>query len=120
MVTNSRSLFSVFMHGAGVTDFSEFIDRLSDTFKDVLHGIGADLIFQRIIVPGMKEVRFAKAQEKRIISSMNDNVGFAKAVLIDDNISPYELTFEVNKNIHALTGYARTTEVFLSMKTGEE
>jgi hypothetical protein len=120
MVTNSTSLFSVFMHGAGVTDSGKFLDRFNDTLKDVLHGIGADPIFQKIIVPGMKGVRFAKAQDKRIISSMNDNIGFAKEVLIDENPSPYDLTFRVNENIHSSTGYVRTTELFLSMKTGGE
>jgi hypothetical protein len=74
MATNSTSLFSVFMHGAGVTDYGEFISRLSDTLKEVLHEIGADLIFHRIIVPGLKDVRFAKSQDRRVIGSMNPKV----------------------------------------------
>jgi hypothetical protein len=120
MVTNSASLFSVFMHGAGVTDYGEFIDRLSDTLKDVLHGISADLIFQKIIVPGRKEVRFAKAQDKRIIGSMNDNIQFAKVVLETEEISPYDLSLRMKDYIHLSLGPVYPIEAFLSMKTGGE
>ena len=81
MATNSSSLFSVFMYGAGVTNDGEFIFRLTDTLKEVLHGIDADLISYRIIVPGLKNVRFAKSQDRRVIGSMNDNLSFAKFVV---------------------------------------
>lgn len=120
MVTNCTSLFSVFMFGAGVTDHGVFISRLSDTLKEVLHGIGADLIFHRIIVPGLKDVRFAKSQDRRVIGSMNDNIYLAKWILSEEKISLYNLSVRINGNIHTLTGYAGTTEMFLRMKTGGE
>jgi hypothetical protein len=119
-VTNSVSLFSVFMHGAGVTDYGEFIDRLGDMLKDVLHGISADLIFQKIIVPGMKEVRFAKAQDKRIIGSMNDNISYAKYVLGSEVIGPYGLAILMKDYIHLSLGAVYPVEAFLSMKTSGE
>jgi hypothetical protein len=118
MVTNSTSLFSVFMHGAGITDVCEFIDRLNDTLKDVLHGIGADPIFQKIIVQGMKEVRFAKAQDRRVIGSMNDNISFAKYVLGNEGASPYDLSLRMKDYIHLSLGSVYPVEAFLRMKTG--
>jgi two-component SAPR family response regulator len=120
MVTNSTSLFSVFMHGAGVADYAEFISRLSATLKEVLHGIGADLIFSKVIMPGMREVQFAKAQDRRVIGSMNDNISFAKFVLSNNVASPYDLSLRMKDYIHLSLRALYPVEAFLGMKTGGE
>jgi hypothetical protein len=120
MVTNSTSLFSVFMHGAGVTDYSDFISRLSDTLKEVLHGIGADLIFARVIAPGMREVRFAKSQDRRVIGSMNDSIFFAKDVLGSEEINPYDLSLRMKDYIHLSLEEAYPVRAFLGMKTDQD
>ena len=120
MVSNSASLFSVFMHGAGVTDFTTFYKRMNDTLKDVLHGIGADRIFQEIIAPNSRKVRLAKSQDRRVIGAMNDNIQFAKAVLDDEQISPYDLSFRINKNIHLFLKEGYPVEAFLGMKAEED
>lgn len=119
MATNTASLFSVFMHGAGVTEYGEFIDRLSDTLKDVLHAINADLIFSKVIVPGMKEVRFAKAQDRRVIGSMNDNISFAKYLVRNEGCSPFDLSMRMREYIHLSLG-AYPVQAFLGMKIDGE
>jgi hypothetical protein len=115
MVSNSKSLFSIFMHVAGVTNFQRFFERMRDILRDTLHDIGADLIYQRIIAPNTGSILLAKAQDKRIISSMNDHIGFAKAILDDEEISPYDLSFRINENILTIIKYATPKEAFLGM-----
>jgi|SRR5271157_1494789 hypothetical protein len=118
MVSNSTSLFSMFMHGAGVTDFTKFYERMNDTLKDVLHDIGADLIFEKTIVPNSRKVRLAKAQDRRVIGAMNDNIHFAKFVLEKEGKNLHHLSSRVNKYIHLFLKEGYPVEAFLGMKAG--
>ena len=117
----SRNALAVgFMHGAGVTDFTTFCERMIDTMKDVLHDIGADLIFQKIIVPGMREIRLAKSQDRRVIGAMNDNIHFAKFVLESEGKNLNHLSSRVNKYIHLFLKEGYPVDAFLGMKAGGE
>jgi hypothetical protein len=118
MVSNSKSLFSIFMHGAGITDFNKFYKRMGDSIKDTMHDIGADLIYQRIIAPNAGSIRLAKAQDRRIIGSMNEQVFFAKTILYEEEISPFDLSLRVNEFILSAIKYATPKEAFWAMKTG--
>ena len=121
MVTNSKSMFSIFMHGAGITDFNKFYGRMSDVLKDTLHEIGAGLIYERIIAPHFASIRLAKAQDKKIIGSMNEHIFYAKDTLDMLDMNPYDLGFKVNEYILSIIKYASPKEAFLGMnaETGE-
>jgi hypothetical protein len=118
MVSNSKSLFSIFMHGAGITDFNHFFDRMCEMLKYVLCDIKADFIYQRIIAPNTGSICLAKAQDRRIIGSMNEQVFFAKTILYEEEISPFDLSFKVNEFILSTIKYATPKEAFWAMKTG--
>jgi hypothetical protein len=122
MVSNSKSLFSIFLHGSGVTNFQKFFERFSDTLRDTLHDLSADLIYQRIIAPDTGSIRLAKAQDKRIIGSMNEQTFYAQTFLNSEEISPYDLSFRVNELILSIIKYASPKEAFLGMNaiTGED
>jgi hypothetical protein len=120
MVTNTLSLFSVFMFGAGITHGNKFIEQMGEMLKVILHNIGANLIYQRIIIPNMKNACFAKVCDKKIIGSMNDNIRLAKYVLEADGPHLENLAYRVNKNIHSVTGYEDVTKMFLGMKVDGE
>ncbi|OGJ90196.1 MAG: hypothetical protein A2487_02650 [Candidatus Raymondbacteria bacterium RifOxyC12_full_50_8] len=99
LVTNSQSLFSVFFFGKGVSDFNWFYKRMSETLGEVLHDMGADLIYQRAIIPNTGQIHLAKSQDKKVISSMNELVFAAKDWLDDGDVSPYDLAFKVNEMV---------------------
>ncbi len=109
------------MHGAGITNFQRFFERFSDTLRDTLHDLGADLIYQRIIVPDTGSIRLAKAQDKKIIGSMNEHIFYAKDTLDMLDMNPYDLGFKVNEYILSIIKYASPKEAFLGMnaETGE-
>jgi hypothetical protein len=115
MVSNSKSLFSIFMHGAGITDFDKFYKRMGESIKDIMHDIGADHIYQRIIAPDAGAIHLAKAQDRRIIGSMNEQVFFAKTILYEEEISPFDLSFKVNEFILSTIKYATPKEAFWAM-----
>jgi hypothetical protein len=120
MVSNSKSLFSIFIHGSGVTDFQKFFGRMSDTLRDTLHDLGADLIYQRIIALDIGSIRLAKAQDKRIIGSMNEHIGLALAILDEEEISPYDLSFRINEQILTIIKYASPKEAFLGLNMNQK
>jgi hypothetical protein len=64
----------------------------------------------------MKEIRFAKAQDRRVIGSMNDNISFAKFVLSNNVVSPYDLSIRMKDYIHLSLGSVYPVEAFLGMK----
>jgi hypothetical protein len=115
MVSNSKSLFSIFLHGSGVTNFQKFFERFSDTLRNTLQDLGADLIYQRTIAPDTGSIRLAKAQDRRIIGSMNEQVFFAKTILYEEEISPFDLSFKVNEFILSAIKYATPKEAFWAM-----
>jgi hypothetical protein len=118
MAVNSASLFTVFMHGAGVTDISRLLKDLGDIIEAALGALSADLIYRKIIAPGFSEVKIAKAQDKRIIGSMNEQVSYVKFHLDLEEMSPFQLAELANGNLLSYLDYARPREAFLGMRVG--
>ena len=116
MVTNCASLFSVFMHGAGVTNISRFYDNFSANLHGILRELNADLIYQRIIAPVAGNICPAKAQDRKIIGTMNEIVFESKYTLDMVNISPYDLSFKINENNMRLIKYKTPREMFMGMR----
>jgi|WetSurMetagenome_2_1015567.scaffolds.fasta_scaffold00072_10 hypothetical protein len=120
VMTNSKSLFSVFIRGAGITNGNRLTAQFRENLQTVLVELRADIRIYNEIILGLAQVHFAKAQDKRVISSINDNIELARIVIEEELADPNYASARVNQNIHTMTGYARTTELFLGMKAEQD
>jgi hypothetical protein len=116
IITNSSSLFSVFMHGAGNTNIDRFCDNMVYSLRSVLEQSGFSLIYDRIIIPSLNQMLFAKPNDQRIIGSMNELIFQARVFLDMEDLSPYELSHHVNKVIMGMIHYRTPQRAFAEMK----
>jgi len=120
IMSNSNSLFSAVIHGAGITHFNAFLNSMSDMLKEILHELNTGMIYQRIIAPGFANIKIAKKQDKKVIGAMNDMIFFAKLVLNEEEISPYDLSLKLNNYMIRIQGeHGVPRKVFLGMKMEE-
>jgi hypothetical protein len=96
IVTNTHSLFSVVMHGAGITADDAFIRRALDTIREVLCDSGREFAWERHIEPATGTVRFARFSDRRVMGSMNDLIFLARTHLIEGGLSPFDTAAEIN------------------------
>jgi hypothetical protein len=116
LITNSRSLFCTFFHGAGITDENRFLQSLTDSLKNILHYINLDMIFARRIAPNLDSVRIGAMHDKRIIGSMNEQFFQAKVILDTEDTDPTDLTLKVNGVIMSLIKNRDPVEAFVRME----
>ena len=78
IVTNTPSLYSTVIHGRGIANDSQFLDRALSAIREFTEADGLELIYQRLIAPASGTVRFASALNRSVTGSMNDLVNHAK------------------------------------------
>lgn len=115
LVTNTVSLYSFVMYGAGCASDSDFLSRLSSQMKDVLNQDGFELIFRRIIAPAFTEVAFSKALNRSVTGSINELVIHSKYFLTVREMSPFEAGFELNDVLMGFIGHKTPKEAFSEM-----
>ncbi len=96
LLSNTKSLYSTVTYGAGMTDESRFIDRALSNLRDFMNDDAQQLVYRRFIAPAAATVRFAKALDRRATGSMNELVLHATAMLVEDELSPYDVGFRLN------------------------
>jgi len=116
IAANSRSLFCVFFHGAGITDENLLLQSLTDSLKSVLHHSNLDIIFARRIAPNLDTIRIGAMHDKRIIGSMNEQIFQAKVVLDTEDTNPTDLALKVNGVIMSLIKKQDPVEAFVRME----
>ena len=72
IITNSCSLFSIFMYGRGITNGNEIFNHFSLNAFNLLRSLDAEIIYQREIAPYLQNIQFAKAENRKVIGSMTD------------------------------------------------
>jgi len=119
IITNTRSLYSIIMHGQGITDDSTFIDRALSAMREFMGADGFQFQYDRFIVPEAHTVSFSKRTIRPMIGSMNELIFEAKLGLIEGGISPYEASKEINGTIiSTLADYCYPKKAFMAMKIG--
>jgi len=116
LVTNSTSLYSVVVYGKGVTDGNIFVQRFLSSLSEFLADDGQQFVYRQFIAPASGSVRFAKAVDRSVTGSMNDMIFHAKACLIEDELSPYEVGFKLNEIPFSSLKYASPKKVFQAMQ----
>ena len=97
ITTNTKSLYSCVMYGAGITDDGTFIKRVLDNLREFTEDDGQAFAYQRFIAPSSATVSFAKALNRSVTGSMNDLIGHAKYWLETDEFSPFDIGFKLNE-----------------------
>jgi hypothetical protein len=110
ILSNTKSLYSCVMYGAGITDDSRFIERALSTILEFMEDDGQAFVYQRFIAPASGTVSFAKALNRSVTGSMNELIKFAKHWLIEDDFSPHDVGFKLNDIL--LSALARSKSDF--------
>lgn len=61
LVTNTASLYSVLLHGAGITDDNQFLKRSLDQMREVMTDDGQEFSYLRFVAPSTQTIQFSKA-----------------------------------------------------------
>ncbi len=96
ILSNTKSLYSCVLYGAGITDDSRFIERALSTIREFTEVDGQAFVYQRFIAPDSGTVQFAKALNRKVSGSMNELIFSAEMMLIEDDIAPYDVGFRLN------------------------
>jgi len=124
IVANTRSFYSVVMHGKGITDYSQFISRALDNLREFMDADGQAFVYQRLVAPASGSVRFAKALDRTATGSMNELVKFAKFYLEDGELSPFDIGFKLNDILLSAiapsksAAYGKPREAFKALAEG--
>ena len=125
LVSNTRSLYSVVIYGQGVTDDDRFIKRALENLREGLDADGYLSIYERLIAPSSGLIRFAKAWDRAVTGSMNELVASAKALLVMNELSPFDLGPRLNDILLSSIAeegekYDKPREVFKALASGLE
>lgn len=116
IITNTKSLYSIIMHGQGITDDSIFIDRALSAMREFMKADRFQFQYDRFIVPEAHAMIFSKRAIRSVIGSMNDLIFQAQLRLTEGNISPHEASMEINDTFLSMLKYSRPKEAFGAMK----
>jgi hypothetical protein len=96
LISNTTTLYSMVLFGRGITDGGQLIDRMTWVIREVMDHDGLGQAYEEYVVPETGRVTFAKALNRSVTGSMNDLVFQAK-VCLDEEISPYDVSFLLNE-----------------------
>lgn len=118
ILSNTKSLYSCVMFGAGLTNRSVFVERAFTTIEVFMQDDGQQFVYHKFIAPASGTVQFAKALSRSVTGSMNDLINHATYWLAEDSLSPHDLGFRLNDTLlSALAtegshGYGKPNEAF--------
>lgn len=112
LVTNTVSLYSAIMRGAGITTGAELVGKTVELLEEALARDGFRLLFERLVVPSPTEVVLSKALNRSVTGSMNDFVQQARLFLTDRQLSPHDASAQLNRTPMGALDFAFPIEVF--------
>jgi hypothetical protein len=99
IVSNTASLYSIVMYGRGVANETRFLQDSISQMREVLKADGFSSALREVIGPSADRIALAKRQDRSVIGSMNDLIWQARLRLVQDEISPYETSFFLNRTL---------------------
>ncbi len=78
LVSNTASLYSVFMRGRGIANASSFLEHFQRELRAVMEADGLLNIHSQRIQPHLGTIQFAKALNRSVTGSMNDIIRCAR------------------------------------------
>lgn len=126
LLSNTKSLYTTVLNGKGVTDDRRFIERALGSLRESLEGDGQASVYRRFIAPSSRSVRFARALDRAVTGSMNELIVHATALLLEGELSPFDVGFRLNDVLLSAIAaggtekYGKPREAFMSMASGIE
>jgi len=111
IVTNTASLYSAVMHGRGIVNDGQLLDRATSCLREVMADDGLEFLYLQFIAPASATVRFSKALNRSVMGSMNDLVSHAKMWLTEGDLPPHDTSFRLNEIPMSVLGYHNPREV---------
>ena len=96
LVTNTAALYSTVLYAKGITNDSAFISRALSELREFMEADGLASAYDRLIAPRTGVVRFASSLNRSVTGSMNELIAYAKVLLADDELSTFDLGFQLN------------------------
>ena len=124
LVSNTKSLYSVVFYAKGSTNDSHLIERVMSNLREFMEDDGLAFAYHRFIAPTSASVRFAKALDRSVTGSMGELIVFATAILLEGELSPYDVGFKINDMLLSAIApsksdkYAKPNEAFRALVDG--
>ncbi len=115
LISNTASLYSMVMHGKGISQDYLFLDRVTHDIADFLCKDDNEFIFRKFVAPSMGKFTFATALNRSVTGSMNELAFMAKVHLIETEISLFDISFKLNESFMSYIGSKRPREAFMAM-----
>lgn len=113
---NTAAFYPVLVHGRGVRDDHDLIERLVDGLKLVLGGTELEFHYQRWIAPELGEVQWAPIPSRSVLGTMNDLMLMAKYHLEFRDESPVEVALRLAEAPLSALGMASPAKAFRSLR----
>jgi hypothetical protein len=107
LVTNTKSLYSMVMFAKGITGDGVFIERALSGLREFMEADGQENAFRRLVAPSASSVQFAKALNRSVTGSMNDQVKLATYMLATGDFSTFDVAFRLNKTPMSALGFEK-------------
>lgn len=115
ILSNTTSLYSTVLHGKGIANDRQFVERALGSLREFLEADGQAFVYHRFIVPASGKVSFAKALNRSITGSMNDLVVHAKMWLTEGEWSPFDVSLKLNDIPFSSLKFVNPREAFLGL-----
>ena len=112
LISNTVSMYSMVMFGRGITTDFQLLDRLTSYMGEFIQDDGNKLIYQRLITPAMGNISFSKALNRSVTGSMDELILQARSRHVNQDISPYDLSFILNEVRLSYLEYKKPRMVF--------
>jgi hypothetical protein len=96
LVTNTAALYSTVLFAKGITNDSVFITRALSELREFMEADGLAFAYERFIAPRTGVIRFASSLNRSVTGSMNELINYARVLLARDELSPFDLGFQLN------------------------
>lgn len=116
IITNTAALYSLVMYGRGITDANEFIQRTLSFMAEIMAKDGFEFFYRRLIAPHTARISFSKATDRRVLGSMNDLIVQAEYYITERQMSPFDVSIQINETPMSHLGYNSTKEAFRHLK----
>ena len=115
IITNTSSLYSFVMYGRGITDKNQFIKWVVSAMREFMRVDENEFIYRRLIEPRIYQIMFSKALNRSVTGSMNELVKVARFFMMDDDMSPFDVSFRLNEIPMSQLKYMHPREAFMAM-----
>jgi hypothetical protein len=124
LLTHTKSFFSTVAPAKGGTASADkLVDRVRSALRDLLAAAGYGSAYERFIDPaaaggGAAAVSFARALDRRVVGTMNDQVYQAQVFLTDLPLPLPEVAWRLNETPYSALGYGSPAKAFEAMVKG--